>query len=118
MRGFFRSYGEQPLPMLSTIAQLFERSRTTRHGHGFFDGASESARLFKRLCPPRAGPRAHRHNRTLSLLMIDLDFLKEVNDRFGHPSGDAVIKKIATRFAATCRETDFSSALWRGKNLP
>ena len=51
--------------------------------------------------------RAHRHNRTLSLLMVDLDFLKEVNDRFGHPSGDAVIKKIADTIRRTCRETDF-----------
>lgn len=51
--------------------------------------------------------RAHRHNRTLSLLMIDLDFLKEVNDRFGHPTGDAVIKKIADTIRRTCRETDF-----------
>jgi diguanylate cyclase (GGDEF)-like protein len=51
--------------------------------------------------------RAHRHNRTLSLLMIDLDFLKEVNDRFGHPRGDEVIKRIAGTIRHTCRETDF-----------
>jgi diguanylate cyclase (GGDEF)-like protein len=51
--------------------------------------------------------RAHRHNRNLSLLMIDLDFLKEVNDRFGHPSGDTVIRKVAETIRSRCREIDF-----------
>jgi diguanylate cyclase (GGDEF)-like protein len=53
--------------------------------------------------------RAQRHNRTLSLLMIDLDFLKEVNDRFGHPSGDTVIRSVAETIRSSCREIDFAS---------
>jgi diguanylate cyclase (GGDEF)-like protein len=51
--------------------------------------------------------RAQRHNHPLSLLIIDLDFLKEVNDRFGHPSGDMVIRTIAETIRNTCREIDF-----------
>jgi len=51
--------------------------------------------------------RAQRHNHALSLLMIDLDFLKEVNDRFGHPSGDMVIRSAAEMIRASCREIDF-----------
>jgi diguanylate cyclase (GGDEF)-like protein len=51
--------------------------------------------------------RAKRHNHSLSLLMIDLDFLKQVNDRFGHPSGDLVIRTIAETIRMTCREIDF-----------
>jgi diguanylate cyclase (GGDEF)-like protein len=53
--------------------------------------------------------RAQRHNHPLSLLMIDLDFLKEVNDRFGHPSGDVVIRLVAETIRASCRETDFAA---------
>jgi len=53
--------------------------------------------------------RAQRHNRSLSLLIIDLDFLKEVNDRFGHPSGDMVIRTIAETIRSTCRESDFAA---------
>ncbi|MCL2424656.1 MAG: GGDEF domain-containing protein, partial [Micrococcales bacterium] len=34
---------------------------------------------------------AHRTGRPLSLAMVDLDHLKELNDRFGHPAGDEVI---------------------------
>src|SRR5262249_55585916 len=53
--------------------------------------------------------RARRHNHPLSLLIIDLDYLKEVNDRFGHPSGDLVIRGIAQIIRATCREIDFAA---------
>src|SRR5947207_15998933 len=53
--------------------------------------------------------RAQRHNHPLSLLIIDLDFLKEVNDRFGHPSGDLVIRTIAETIRSTCREIDFAA---------
>jgi diguanylate cyclase (GGDEF)-like protein len=53
--------------------------------------------------------RAQRHNHSLSLLMIDLDFLKEVNDRFGHPSGDLVIRVVAETIRSSCREIDFAA---------
>jgi diguanylate cyclase (GGDEF)-like protein len=53
--------------------------------------------------------RAQRHKHSLSLLIIDLDFLKEVNDRFGHPSGDMVIKAIAETIRSTLREIDFAA---------
>lgn len=53
--------------------------------------------------------RAQRHNHPLSLLIIDLDFLKEVNDRFGHPSGDMVIRLIAETIRASMREIDFAA---------
>ena len=53
--------------------------------------------------------RAQRHNHPLSLLIIDLDFLKEVNDRFGHPSGDLVIRTIGETIRSSCREIDFAA---------
>src|SRR5438552_4226652 len=53
--------------------------------------------------------RAQRHNHPLSLLMIDMDFLKEVNDRFGHPSGDMVIRAAADMIRLSCREFDFAA---------
>jgi len=51
--------------------------------------------------------RAQRHDHTLSLLMVDLDFLKKVNDRYGHPSGDMVIRTIADVIRSSCRQIDF-----------
>jgi diguanylate cyclase (GGDEF)-like protein len=53
--------------------------------------------------------RAERHHHPLSLLMIDLDFLKQVNDRFGHPSGDLVIRTLAGTIRTSCREIDFAA---------
>jgi diguanylate cyclase (GGDEF)-like protein len=53
--------------------------------------------------------RAQRHNHPLSLLIIDLDFLKEVNDKFGHPAGDMVIRAIAETICKGCREFDVAA---------
>lgn len=38
--------------------------------------------------------RCHRDGIPLSLVVIDLDFLKQVNDRFGHPVGDLVLRQV------------------------
>ncbi len=53
--------------------------------------------------------RADRHDHSMSLLIIDLDFLKKVNDRFGHPAGDTVIRCVADTIQSTCREIDFAA---------
>lgn len=50
--------------------------------------------------------RAKRYGRELSLLVIDMDKLKYINDNFGHPSGDLSLRKIATIFKSNTREID------------
>ncbi|MGK0441425.1 MAG: diguanylate cyclase (GGDEF)-like protein [Pseudohongiellaceae bacterium] len=49
---------------------------------------------------------SHRHERPLSLLVIDIDFFKNVNDSFGHSCGDTVLSEIAKTLMECCRETD------------
>lgn len=50
--------------------------------------------------------RASRFQHALALLMIDVDFFKRVNDSYGHPAGDVVLREISARLAATVRNVD------------
>ncbi len=53
--------------------------------------------------------RCERYGDAFSLLMIDLDHFKGVNDRFGHPRGDDVLRDVAKVLAATTREADYAA---------
>jgi len=50
--------------------------------------------------------RATRYRRLLSLIMLDLDGFKEINDRFGHLAGNAALKHVAVLLRNFMRETD------------
>jgi diguanylate cyclase (GGDEF)-like protein len=47
--------------------------------------------------------------RTLSVLMIDLDGFKRVNDETGHMRGDALLKEIANALVKSCRGSDVAA---------
>ena len=49
---------------------------------------------------------AERHSRRLSLMMIDLDNLKRINDRLGHSAGDAALKLVAQQLQRVVRASD------------
>ena len=50
--------------------------------------------------------RARRYGTPLAVLMADLDHFKEVNDRYGHPAGDAVLQGVAECLLRSLRATD------------
>ncbi len=50
--------------------------------------------------------RAQRMNTPLCVVMADLDLLREINNRYGHLAGDAVLKKVAQILQASAREGD------------
>jgi diguanylate cyclase (GGDEF)-like protein len=47
----------------------------------------------------------------LSLLLIDVNLFKQVNDRYGHPFGDEALKTVAGVLKACCRSTDVCARL-------
>jgi diguanylate cyclase (GGDEF)-like protein len=87
-------------------AQLFEeveqRARTD-----FLTGLPNH-RYFQTTLSAELG-RAQRHSHPLSLLIVDLDYLKVINDRHGHPSGDMVIRTVGETIRSSCREFDFAA---------
>lgn len=51
-------------------------------------------------------PFAERHQQDLSILMVDVDYFKSINDTHGHDKGDQVLREIAKTLQTICRETD------------
>ncbi|WP_051326652.1 sensor domain-containing diguanylate cyclase [Aliagarivorans taiwanensis] len=60
--------------------------------------------------------RYQRYQQPFALVMIDLDFFKQVNDNFGHHVGDSVLQESAALFLHTVRETDILGR-WGGEEF-
>ena len=61
----------------------------------------------------RETDRAQRYGSSLAVLMIDVDGLKDVNDRLGHPAGDAVLQNLAAILLEAVRSVDVPGR-WAG----
>ena len=53
--------------------------------------------------------RAARYETPLALLLVDLDRLKDINDRHGHADGDRALQLVAEALRRTCRATDLAA---------
>jgi diguanylate cyclase (GGDEF)-like protein len=53
--------------------------------------------------------RARRYRSPLAVLMADLDHFKSVNDQFGHPAGDAVLREVSSLLLGLVRSTDVAA---------
>lgn len=64
----------------------------------------------------REALRSHRYHHPLSLLMIDIDHFKKLNDSHGHAAGDKVLQRVSTLCVNTLRNVDFFGR-WGGEEF-
>ena len=50
--------------------------------------------------------RSQRHNRPLSLVVVDIDHFKSINDKYGHLAGDVVLRELCRRVSAAIRKDE------------
>ncbi|MFL5969278.1 MAG: diguanylate cyclase [Gaiellaceae bacterium] len=60
--------------------------------------------------------RIERFGGALALVVADLDWFKDVNDRYGHPAGDSVLREFAALLQDTVRDVDLA-ARWGGEEF-
>jgi len=62
-------------------------------------------RAFTDLCNQRLAY-CQRHQHPVSLLLLDLDYFKKINDQFGHDAGDSSLQQLAEILSETVRSSD------------
>jgi diguanylate cyclase (GGDEF)-like protein len=106
-------YSDQDKELLqfvsSQVAAAIERKRTADRIahlalHDVLTGLPNRALLRERL--QQTILLAKRQQRRFAYICVDLDKFKPINDRFGHPAGDALLVQVAARMRACVRETD------------
>ena len=87
----------------TVLGRMGERQRTLSRRESLT--GCFNRRAFYELFP-REAERANRLGHGVSLVFIDIDHFKRINDRHGHETGDRVLQQLAARLQATVRETD------------
>lgn len=94
------------IPLLTVTAQLNEaRAELNRLAStDLLTGATSRSAFFELAALEWA--RAVRHNLPLSVLMLDVDHFKRINDGYGHAFGDKALAAVAGAVSASLRQTD------------
>ncbi len=92
---------------VSEEAQLAERLRHQAY-HDHLTGLANRAMFLEALEAELAGID---EGRPVAVCLVDLDRLKEANDRYGHQAGDALLRVVAQRFRAAVRPGDLVARL-------
>ena len=99
---------------LTTHEDITERARNEERiaflaQHDLLTGLANRALFLEKL--DDAAKRLKRHGIPFTVLMLDLDKFKNVNDTFGHPAGDQLLVEVAQRLKSSLRDTDVLARL-------
>ncbi|HEY4827947.1 MAG TPA: GGDEF domain-containing protein [Solirubrobacteraceae bacterium] len=95
------------LAVLLAMRERLERERDALRASALTDpltGAANRRSLLARIDYEIA--RHGRNRRSFALLMLDLDGFKQLNDRFGHPAGDDLLREVAGALSRVIRDQD------------
>ena len=100
-----------------TDLELIQKQIVDLQKRAYFDpltGAVNRARLYEKFHEEMS--RSNRYNVPLSLLLIDVDHFKKVNDTYGHNAGDVVLVEVVRRVKGKIRLTDMCGR-WGGEEF-
>jgi diguanylate cyclase (GGDEF)-like protein len=92
---------------ISEQVVALERSRAALHVEATHDpltGLANRRLFYDRL--QQAIRHAHRYGGKVGILYVDLDRFKDINDKYGHHVGDAVLTEVAKRLSSSIRDSD------------
>ncbi len=97
--------------LIVVIDDVTERRKTEQRiaflaHHDALTGLANRAALTQKI--EEAAARQRRCGDPFSVLLLDLDRFKQVNDTLGHPAGDTLLTEVAARLKGLVRETDSS----------
>lgn len=100
--------------LLAVIEDVTERKRAEQRiafmaHHDALTGLANRAALVQRI--DEAAARQRRSAEPFTVLLLDLDRFKQVNDTLGHLAGDALLTEVAGRLKSLLRETDVLARL-------
>ena len=101
-RQFDRTQGEIMKKLAEIAVEHFELQQIAKQDS--MTGALTRRGFFAEV--EKESQRAARYGRPSALVVIDVDHFKSINDRYGHPAGDAVLVSIANACMATMRKSD------------
>ncbi len=104
----------EPKYLMAVIDDITERKRAEHRiaylaHHDGLTGLANRTALLQKI--EEAGARWRALGEPFSVLLLDLDRFKQVNDSMGHPTGDRLLTEVAARLRSLLRETDVLARL-------